>query len=492
MKKFFSYSASVLKEGAKTRRKIFISRVFAIAGTALLLTFMMVFARAVEFSQFNLFTEWKTYLTIIVLAILTTIIISTLFVYSMYINDDTSNANKILPIMSLAIIITYVLAIVFARLINIYVVPLTLLSLLIASLIDKRVGIATNVLMSQAFFLSYVFIYGTDMTVAATSALITSIVSACFLIIYVDKARTRVSYIVAGIVVAVCTAVIPMLINLISVDKPDAYTILMSGMWSFVSVILSVALYMLILPIMEVIYRVDTPFRLSELSSLDSPLLKRLAKEAPGTFSHSMSVAALSELCADAIGESSQLARACAYYHDVGKLKDPEYFIENQTGYNPHDDVIPEVSVSMIVSHVTAGYEMIKAAHLPDIIADVALEHHGTTPVNYFLYKAQNYTEEDVNDSEFRYPGPKPKSKISAIIMIVDTVEAATRANKNTDDPEKFREFVRKLIKSKIDAGQFSECDISFGDLGKIEDILVRAIPSMHHERIKYDIKKKA
>ena len=491
MKKSNNYSQSVLKEDVKTRRKTFINRVIAIAGASLFLTFIMVLARAIEFSQFSLFTEWQTYLTIIVLAVLTTIIMSTLFVYSMYIKDDTSNANKILPIMTFAIVITYMLAIVFGRLINIYVVPLTLLSLLIASLIDKRVGIATNVLISQAFFLSYVFIYGTDMTIEATSALITSIVSACFLIIYVDKARTRVSYIIAGIIVAVCTSVIPILINVIT-KTSDVYTILMSGVWSFVSVILSVALYMLILPIMEVIYRVDTPFRLSELSSLDSPLLKRLAKEAPGTFSHSMSVAALSELCADAIGESSQLARACAYYHDVGKLKDPEYFIENQTGYNPHDDVIPEVSVSMIVSHVTAGYEMIKAAHLPDVIADVAIEHHGTTPVNYFLYKAQNYTEEDVNATEFSYPGPKPKSKISAIIMIVDTVEAATRANRNTDDPEKFREFVHKLIKSKMDAEQFTECDISFGDLAKIEDVLVRVIPSMHHERIKYDNKKKA
>lgn len=238
---------------------------------------------------------------------------------------------------------------------------------------------------------------------------------------------------------------------------------------------------------MEYAFRVNTVFIMSELCSLETPLLKRLVQEAPGTFNHSLVVGNLAELCADAIGEDTQLAKAAAYYHDIGKIENPEYFVENQKGVNPHDDIIPEVSVYMIVNHVTAGREILKKARVPDIIADIAAEHHGTTPVNYFLYKAQSYTEEELDKIEYSYPGPKPKSKIAAIIMIADTVEAASRARGNFDDMDEFRKFVRKLIKSKADADQFSDCPITFEDLKKIEDVLVEAVPSLYHARIKYD-----
>ena len=141
----------------------------------------------------------------------------------------------------------------------------------------------------------------------------------------------------------------------------------------------------------------------------------------------------------------------------------------------------------MIISHVNASCELIKEAKLPEILADVAREHHGTTPVNYFLYKAQTYTEDDLDKIEFSYPGPKPQSKIAAIIMIVDTVEAASRAIQGLSSPDKFRAFIHKLIKEKADHGQFEECGITFKDLKTIEDTLVKILPSMYHARIQYN-----
>ena len=142
----------------------------------------------------------------------------------------------------------------------------------------------------------------------------------------------------------------------------------------------------------------------------------------------------------------------------------------------------------MITAHTRHGAEMIRKARLPDILASVALEHHGTTPVQYFLYKAQNVTEDTLDRTEFSYPGPKPSSKIAAIIMIVDTVEAATRAMGGPTEDD-FRGFVRKLIKSKADLGQFSDCDITYKDLQLIEDVLVAVLPSMYHSRIQYQSK---
>lgn len=467
-----------------------VKRVLITLGVSLLMALMVRISKTEEFVNPSDFFNGTVMLQIGILTAIMAILLSTLYFYSMYVRKDYDGKEKrkLLPVLSVSVLITFAFAILFGRLINLYVAPLILCSLLVAILIDKRVGIVTNILISQAFFLTYLVIFGGEKVVESSSALITSMVSAIFLIVYSGKSHvTRLKFVAVGVIVGLCTSVIPMLVNLIIAPK-DVYLILISGLWSFVSVVLSVALFMIILPVMEYAFRITTPFRLAELCSLSSPLLKELAQRAPGTFNHSVTVGNLAELCADAIGESPDLAKACAYYHDVGKLEHSEWFVENQQGYNPHDDVIPEVSVSMIVNHVKSGYDMIKRNHLPDFIADVALEHHGTTPVNYFLYKAQGFTEDDVNRSEFCYPGPKPQSKIAAIIMIADTVEAAGRAvSSQLTTAESVRNFVHKMIKSKADLDQFDECGITFKDLKIIEDTLVRAIPSVYHARIKYD-----
>lgn len=494
MKKRNQEVADIINQGetSSKKRKVkeFAERMAIIVAVSLVMALMVRLSGLGELENASDFFSGSVMLQILILTAIMAILLSTLYFYSIYVRKDLDGKErkKLVPVLSISVLITFGLAILFSRLINLYVAPLILCSLLVAMLIDKRVGIVTNILVSQAFFLAYLVIFGEEKVVESSAALITSMVSAIFLIVYFGKSHcTRMRFVGIGVIVGVCTAVIPMLINLI-INPNDVYTILISGLWSFVSVVLSVALFMIFLPLMEYIFRISTPFRLTELCSLSSPLLKELAQKAPGTFNHSVAVGNLAEICADAIGESPELAKACSYYHDVGKLANSEWFVENQQGYNPHDDVIPEVSVSMIVSHVKEGYDMIKRERLPDIIADVVVEHHGTTPVNYFLYKAQGFTEDDVDRKEFCYAGPKPQTKIAAIIMIADTVEAAGRAvASQLTTPESIRSFVHKMIKDKVDLDQFDECGLTFKDLKIIEDTLVKAVPSLYHARIRYN-----
>ncbi len=488
MKKITSTNASSNETAKKIRNREIAIRIVTLIAVSFVLAIMLRVSRIDEFNTIKDFFVGRVWLQIFIISVILAAMLSTLYFYSIYIRRDLRKDKKLVQVLTASIVLTFALVLLFGTLINLYIAPLVLCSLLVGALLDKRIGIVTNILISQAFFLTAMIVLGPDKIIESSAALITSMITAIFLISNLDKARTRFRFTVLGILVGLCTAVIPMLINLL-VNPEDVMAMLMSGLWSFLSVILSIALQMIFLPIMEYIFRINTIFRLGELCSLENPLLKKLAVTAPGTFNHSVAVGNLAEICADAIGENPQLAKVCAYYHDVGKMKNAEYFIENQSGLpedNPHNDLIPEVSVSMIVSHVQASYDMIKAEKLPDIIADVSREHHGTTPVNYFLYKAQSYTEDDLNKLEFSYPGPKPQSKIAAIIMIVDTVEAASRAIANLSNHDQFRKFIHNLIKGKSDIGQFEECGITFKDLKTIEDTLVEFLPSMYHSRIQY------
>lgn len=459
-----------------------------IVSSALVLSMLITLSRG-SYHKASDFFNLVVSMHILMSTLIFTVMLSTLYFYTRYTHGGKQDDSKSLLILATSVNTAILISILLSYLVNVYIAPIALAALLTATLLDKKVGIVTSILTSQTYFLIYLLIFGKDTIIDSSAALLTSMVTSIFLIMLLDRARTRLRYIVTALLVGLCTMFIPMIINLLADigQNPPVTTVLLSGVWSFLAILLAIALYTLILPLLEKIFKVNTTFRVGELASLTNPLLKKLAKEAPGTFNHSLVVGSLAELCADAVGEDSQLAKACAYFHDIGKIENPEYYGENQKGYNPHDDVIPEVSVSMIINHATAGYELLKEARMPEIIMDVAREHHGTTPVNYFLYKAQGYTEEHVDVEEFRYPGPKPRTKIAAIIMIVDTVEAATRAMAgNFNDIKEFRKFINGLIKEKANQDQFTDCDITFGDLKVIEDVLVETIPSMFHVRIKY------
>lgn len=239
-------------------------------------------------------------------------------------------------------------------------------------------------------------------------------------------------------------------------------------------------------PIVESVFNITTDFKLVELTNHKAPLIHRLIVEAPGTFNHSLAVANFAEICATAIGEDPYLARACAYYHDVGKLNNAMYFTENQAGYNPHDELLPEVSADIIRQHTVDGYELCRHHGIPEEIAKVTVEHHGTLPITYFYNKAKTLTDSDVNIDEYKYHGETPTGKIAAIIMICDSAEAAIRAMDNPDG-EKVDKLLQSMIADRLNAGQFDNCDITMKELNTVRGAIVGAYGGLFHKRIKYD-----
>jgi cyclic-di-AMP phosphodiesterase PgpH len=213
--------------------------------------------------------------------------------------------------------------------------------------------------------------------------------------------------------------------------------------------------------------------------------LKKLLTEAPGTYHHSVMVANLAESACEAIGANGLLARVGCYYHDVGKSKRPHFFIENQMNMeNPHDRMKPETSKSIIIDHASDGASMLRKYKLPKEIVDIAEQHHGTTLLKYFYYKAKEQGK-DVTEDEYRYPGPKPQTKETAIINIADSVEAAVRSKKSPTQ-EEIKQLVAAIVKDRLSDGQFNECDISLKELEKVKRSLCETLNGIYHPRIEY------
>ena len=240
-----------------------------------------------------------------------------------------------------------------------------------------------------------------------------------------------------------------------------------------------------VLPYFENTFDILTNMRLLELSDFSHTLLKQLLVKAPGTFHHSIMVGALAESVAEAINANATFARIASYYHDIGKMKRPEFFVENQKGgENPHNKTKPSLSALILTSHTKDGYIMGKQNKLPKEILDVILEHHGTTLVQFFYYKALENGEKVV-ESNFRYSGPKPKTKESGIILMADTVEAAVRTLEDKSR-EGIENFIRYLIRTKIDDNQLSDSALTLGEIEKVIQAFVNTLQGVYHERIKY------
>lgn len=249
--------------------------------------------------------------------------------------------------------------------------------------------------------------------------------------------------------------------------------------------ILSGALTMGLLPFFESAFGILSTMRLIELSNPNHPLLKELLTKTPGTYHHSLMVANLAEAACEAIGADGLLARVGCYYHDVGKMRRPAFFIENQmSGINPHDSLAPERSAEIIIAHTTEGAEMLRKHKMPNEIIDIALQHHGTSTLKFFLHKAK---ESGIvkDESLFCYPGPKPQTKEAAVISIADSVEAAVRSMKQPN-AEKIRDLVHSIIQGRLSENQFDECDISIKELKTIEDVLCETLNGTFHSRIEY------
>lgn len=261
-----------------------------------------------------------------------------------------------------------------------------------------------------------------------------------------------------------------------------------SIIYAVLSALLTVIISLGTMPLWEAVFSVVTPVKLLDLTNPNKPVLRRLIIEAPGTYHHSLIVANLSETAAFDIGANHILARVGAYYHDIGKLKYPQYFSENQVSDNPHDLMTPYESVQVITSHVDYGLDFADEYKLPLLIKDFIEQHHGTTVIKYFLFKAQkDNPSEQINPDDFRYAHKIPQSKETAVVMLADTVEAAVRSmipdGKSTAEVEA---VVRTLIKDKLDDGQLQDSGLVIKDLDTITKAFMRVFKGMYHERIPY------
>jgi len=253
--------------------------------------------------------------------------------------------------------------------------------------------------------------------------------------------------------------------------------------------VLAAPVVSVILPMLEWLFNVLTDIRLLELSNLDNPLLRRLSLEAPGTYNHSIIVGTLAEQAAEDIAAHALLCRVAAYYHDIGKMLKPEYFVENmRDGVNRHDKLSPRMSSLIIASHVKEGLRLAEEYNLPRQIRDIIPQHHGTRLITYFYRKAKRREDPNIpqiQETDYRYPGPRPQTKEAAIFMMADSVEAAARSV-DIPTPAKFEEVINKVTNAIMLDHQFDECDLTFSDLEKIRSSFLKTLSAVHHHRISY------
>jgi putative nucleotidyltransferase with HDIG domain len=315
-----------------------------------------------------------------------------------------------------------------------------------------------------------------------TYSFLTALVSGAAASTILHNAQNRMSIIKAGFVIAGanCFTIIVILL----IRQVDIYEYLFLLISAGLNGIMCGMLTLGFLPPLEHLLNAVTSFRLMELSDLNAPVLRKLFTTAPGTYSHSLMVANLAEQACQDIGTNALLARVGAYYHDIGKMENPDYFVENQTEHNKHDEIAPRLSATIIRSHVKLGVEKAQNLGLPKDVIAIIGEHHGNSIISWFYNKALEQ-ETNANSDDFTYPGNPPRSKESATVMLADITEAAIRTlNKPT--AVKIEKFIQQLFEAKVDHGQLSESDLSFKDLETIKNAFVKVLAGYYHSRIGY------
>jgi putative nucleotidyltransferase with HDIG domain len=296
-------------------------------------------------------------------------------------------------------------------------------------------------------------------------------------------AEKRMDLIKAGLTIAAvnCLAVVVILL-MRSADFADYPPMLF---WAALNGIVSGMLILGVLPPLEHALNAATTFRLLELSDLNAPVLRGLFTAAPGTYSHSIMVSNLAEQACQDIGANALLARVGAYYHDIGKMDNPDYFVENQTDHNRHDDINPRLSVTVIRSHVKLGVEKARSLGLPTDVINIVAEHHGNSLIMWFYKKATEQEEQQVRSEDFSYPGTPPRSRESAVVMLADVAEAAVRTlSKPT--VAKMEKFIQQLFDDKVEQGQLAQAELTFRDLEMIKNAFVKVLAGYYHSRIEY------
>jgi putative nucleotidyltransferase with HDIG domain len=361
-----------------------------------------------------------------------------------------------------------------------WVYPFAVAPVIAMVLYEQRVGIAFSAFSAMFFGILNGYDLAATITVFGVLSILTQPLA---------RIRYRIQFvwsIIAGIV-ALAGAICIMFLLRNRMGGIPFYQTLIAG--SVNIIICSAIASVLFIHLIERIFGITTVLTLMEMSDFNRPALKRISELAPGTFHHSIQVSNLAEKVADSIGANSLLVRVMALYHDIGKTMRPEYFTENQKqGVNPHNNIEPDQSAKIIVSHVEQGAVLAKDYKIPDLVAAGITEHHGTTLIQYFYHKAVEAAKEEgktVDESVFHYKGPKPQSKETAILMLADIIEATSRSMTD-QNPELLESMIHTTIHGRFDEGQFSECDLSIKELFKLEKAFMHSLDGTFHTRVKY------
>ncbi|MTK11397.1 MAG: HDIG domain-containing protein, partial [Clostridiaceae bacterium] len=407
--------------------------------------------------------QWYVYISLSIVILL--VIGLEWFYLSRYHSSIYNNTNKLIMINVLSCI-----SILLARTFSVvspFLIPLACIPMLFTLLVNHKISLTINML--NCILISGAVNFNIEITALA-------IVNAVIGAIILKKMQQRNDILYSCLYIAVIDVIFTFSLGLLLSN--NVVDVTKRAMYSCIASILSGVLTIGFLPFLESTFDIVTTIKLLELSNPNNPLLKRLLIEAPGTYHHSILVGNLAEVAAEEVGGNPVLARVSAYYHDAGKIKRPYFFKENQLGNdNPHDKITPNLSTLIITSHVKDGVELSREYKIPKVIRDIIEQHHGTTLVKYFYITAKNSSEkpEDVNEEEFRYPGPKPETKEAAIIMLADSVEAAVRSI-NEPTKSKIEEMVNNIIKDRLNEGQLDNCDLTLKDINIIKYAFLKVL----------------
>lgn len=391
------------------------------------------------------------------------------------------NMRALCFMMSLITIFTVLAALLFENFsMGIYLTPLAAVPVMVLIFIDSRTAVISLLVtvMIIALIATYQFQF-----------VVTELVVGLMATFSLNQLSRRSQLLRTSFVIFAAYSVVGVVMIMVSggeLNDMDWHLFLAYAINS----LLFTLTYLLIF-VVEKIFGFTSAVTLVELSDINNPILRRLAEEAPGTFQHSMQVSTLAAEAARAIGANTQLVRTGALYHDIGKMNSPVFFTENQHGVNPHDGLDPAISARKIISHVTDGVELAEKAKLPPVIQNFIREHHGRGLTKYFYTMACNAAGHDVDKTPFTYPGPNPQSRETAIMMMADAVEAASRSLKEYT-PESISALVDKIIDSQIADGLLKESPISFSDVEKIKDTFKKRLGTIYHTRVAYPDRKPA
>lgn len=357
-----------------------------------------------------------------------------------------------------------------------YLLPTATLAMLLTMLLGPQLAITVTVMFS----IIVGFMAGGSLELAVY-ALAGGLIGSLSL----DRVERLSSFLWAGIYVAIANLAVILAFRLPKQDY-DVVQLLSTAGFSLINGGLSASLAVAGLYLLGSLFDITTSLQLMELARPTHPLLRELLLKAPGTYHHSILVANMAEEAAGRIGADPLLARVGAYYHDIGKINRPYFFVDNQmAGVNVHERLDPRTSAQIVISHVKDGLELAKKYRLPSKVRDFIPQHHGTGLATYFHRKAKESEGDEVNEEDFRYPGPKPQTKEAAILLLADSCEAAVRAER-PGSVEEIEELVHKIITNKVLAGQLDECDLTLRDLDEIKEAFVSILQGVFHPRIKY------